>query len=273
MSPIQLQGVRLDAAPPALVWQGGSGTPVLLIHGGWAGAQAHWAPVWDRLAAWFHVIAPELPGIGADTGSPPSSSYGAYVDWLDHVLGHLGQDGALVIGNSFGATLAWLLALHHPSRCRAPVMVDGFAPPVLPAPVRWLMRLGVPRRATLAHLRKHVFGPSALTSEFADPTRAPLEVRECLQRGGDARVDAMFDIVLASRKQLGRPRQPALIVWGQADHLPNAGVGVGARLHRSWTGSRWAAIEAAGHLPQVEQPDRFLAVLECFLADSHLRSH
>lgn len=258
--------VSIDAGAPATVWQGGAGAPVVLLHGGWAGAQAHWSTVWEGLAARHEVIAPELPGIG--TGAEAGlASYDAYAAWLDRLLGALGRERAIVVGNSFGATLAWLLALCHPQRCRALVMVDGFPPPQLPAPLRALMQVGFLRAMAIRHMRRHIYGAAALASGFHDAARAPAEVRECLQRADDPRVDAMFDIVLRSRTPAARPTQPALLIWGTADRLPNADIGVGRRLHAGWPGSRLVAIDAAGHLPQVEQPQRFVEALDAFIAE------
>jgi pimeloyl-ACP methyl ester carboxylesterase len=62
-----------------------------------------------------------------------------------------------------------------------------------------------------------------------------------------------------------RSVQPALLIWGAADRLPNVDVGAGRRLHTKWPGSQMAVIERAGHLPQVEQPRPFLDALDGFL--------
>ena len=49
---------------PARVWTGGSGEAIVLLHGGWAGAEAYWSTVADELERSHLVVAPELPGIG-----------------------------------------------------------------------------------------------------------------------------------------------------------------------------------------------------------------
>jgi pimeloyl-ACP methyl ester carboxylesterase len=45
---------------PTVVWTGGVGDALLLLHGAWAGAEVHWAGVWDRLAADHRVVAPDV---------------------------------------------------------------------------------------------------------------------------------------------------------------------------------------------------------------------
>ena len=45
------------------VWTGGSGEAIVLLHGGWAGAEAYWSTVTDVLERTHIVVAPELPPI------------------------------------------------------------------------------------------------------------------------------------------------------------------------------------------------------------------
>ena len=266
--PMQRATIDLGDGRVAALWQGGQGSPpLLLLHGGWAGAQAHWSAVWERLGGRHRVVAPELPGIAQGSGDP-WTRYEAYVRWLDRLLGRLQLEPAVVVGNSFGATLAWLLALQHPGRCRALVMIDGFPPPELPALLRGLMRWSPLRAGALAHMRRHVYGARALATAFHDPALAPDEIRRRLEQPDDRLIAAMFDTVLASRTPPGRPAQPTLLIWGADDRLPNADVGVGRRLHERWPGSRLVVIERAGHLPQVEQPQAFVDALLPFAAQA-----
>ena len=246
-------------------WSGGSGTPVVLLHGGWAGAKAHWSSIWGALAASHRFIAPELPRIGTPSGSG-FTDYESYVRWLETLLDEQRISSAIVVGNSFGATLAYLLALRGAERCRALVMVDGFPPPELPRPIRALMRLPPLRALALAHMRLHIYGQEALQTAFHDRAKAPEEVRLALENPDEGRIEHMLDIVLNSRRRPDRPRQPTLVVWGRWDCLPKAELKMGHRLHTQLPRSRFEVVEGAGHMPQVEQPDQFLRILRSFIA-------
>ena len=57
---------------------------------------------------------------------------------LASYLDAVGVERATFVGNSLGASIAWCLALTRPELCRALVMVDGFPPPKIAAPMRWL---------------------------------------------------------------------------------------------------------------------------------------
>ena len=59
---------------------------------------------------------------------------------------------------------------------------------------------------------------------------------------------------------------PVLIVWGARDPIIPAGHGEDA--HRALPGSKLEIFDGVGHLPQIEQPARFIAVLEDFLAET-----
>jgi hypothetical protein len=39
------------------------GDSLVLLDGAWAGAEVHWAPVWDRFTAQYWVVAPNFPGL------------------------------------------------------------------------------------------------------------------------------------------------------------------------------------------------------------------
>jgi pimeloyl-ACP methyl ester carboxylesterase len=59
---------------------------------------------------------------------------------------------------------------------------------------------------------------------------------------------------------------PMLIVWGARDPIIPARHGEDA--HAALPGSELEIFEGAGHMPQLEQPGHFIAVLERFLAEN-----
>ena len=59
---------------------------------------------------------------------------------------------------------------------------------------------------------------------------------------------------------------PILIVWGSRD--PIIPVSHAEDAHEALPGSRLEIFEGVGHLPQLEAPGRFIAVLERFLAET-----
>src|SRR5574342_493679 len=91
---------------PAKYWIGGSGKPLVLIHGGLGDARQHWQPCFQALLPYFQIIAPDLPGFGV---SAPLSmpSYQNFLSWLKLLFDMLNIGGpVLMMGNAFGAELS-----------------------------------------------------------------------------------------------------------------------------------------------------------------------
>jgi pimeloyl-ACP methyl ester carboxylesterase len=106
-----MTGVRAVDAPALTRHRGGSGTPLVLLHGlglDWRS----WLPVLDRLEAAHEIFALDLPGFGAAAplprGSTPTPS--ALADAVEAELDRLGLTTPAVAGNSLGGWVALELA-------------------------------------------------------------------------------------------------------------------------------------------------------------------
>lgn len=117
--------------------QGGSGEPVLLIHGFASSMQVNWvSPGWVRTLeeAGYRVIAFDNRGHGQSSKSYEPADYTPQKMAGDAaaLLGHLGIERAHVMGYSMGARISAFLALAEPARVATLVfgglgigMVDG----------------------------------------------------------------------------------------------------------------------------------------------------
>jgi 2-hydroxy-6-oxonona-2,4-dienedioate hydrolase len=241
----------------------GSGPPLLLIHGGWAGAEMHWSSVWAALTRHHEVVAPDLPGLG-DVVAEPLGSVREYAEWLVELLDALAIERVAVVGNSFGATVAWSLAGRFPQRCSALVLVDGFPMPKTPEPLRQLSRLPGTRKIFASLVGRMVYSESKLERAFADLERVPSELRRAMRDDWPIIVPRYIDILVAG----DGPPEPLLrplLLWGISDRLPGSSARDALRWHQKLAGSSLQMVEGAGHFPQVEAPDRFVELLEGFL--------
>ncbi|WP_331772195.1 alpha/beta hydrolase (plasmid) [Embleya sp. NBC_00888] len=94
---------------------GGSGPPVVLIHG-WPQTWFGWWPVMPALAEHHTVYAVDLPGLGDSTGSPTGydkATLARYVHTL--ITDRLGVRDARVVGHDFGAAVAFQYAAQFPA--------------------------------------------------------------------------------------------------------------------------------------------------------------
>jgi pimeloyl-ACP methyl ester carboxylesterase len=260
---IRTDRVEIDGRS-SRVFVGGRGVPLLLVHGAWGSAAAHWEPVWDLLAPHFHVVAPDLPGIG-DTTLPPLPTVKAYARWLVRTLDALDLGAVWVVGNSFGVSVACRFALDFPDRCRGLVCVNGFPMPRTPQPLRWLGHQAFGRRLLRAVETRAVFRQHALDRGFVDPKKIPDELRELVQEKTPAPAAAMADLLIAGDERLAALPPSPLLLWGAGDRLFRTSARDAERLRARWPGATLELVPDAGHLPQVENPYAFADGLTRFI--------
>jgi pimeloyl-ACP methyl ester carboxylesterase len=260
---------------------GGSGPVLLLIHG-MAGTCENWRGVAEPLAQRHTVIAPDLPGHGVSAGGPGDYSLGSLATGLRDLLLSLGHERATLVGHSLGGGIAMQFAYQFPELVERLVLVSsgGLGPEVSPV----LRAAALPGAdifiGATASVGQRVGGaigrglgavgmkPGPDVAEvargyasLADPQRrkAFLATLRSVVGTEGQRVSASDRLYLAESI-------PVLIVWGARD--PIIPVRHGEDAHRMLPGSRLEIFEGAGHLPQLEQPGHFIAVLERFLEEN-----
>jgi pimeloyl-ACP methyl ester carboxylesterase len=107
----------------------GSGTPILCIHGT-SGSAAGWSDAIARLARLGRVIAYDRRGCGRSERPEPyeRTDVAEHAEDAAALLEALGVGPAIVVGRSYGATVAAAVALRHPELVRALVLLEGDAP-------------------------------------------------------------------------------------------------------------------------------------------------
>lgn len=100
----------------------GSGPPLLLLHGGLANAEMSWAAQYDRLAAHFHVYAPDTRGHGSTDNPTGRLSYDQFADDVVAFCAALNIEYPLIVGYSDGGQTAIELSLRQPGLARAMVL-------------------------------------------------------------------------------------------------------------------------------------------------------
>lgn len=115
-----------DGDPPVQFLEGGSGPPLLFLHG-FNGGAGLWAPnMTDLTNAGYRCVAPDLPGWG---NSPPLPGFTYRVPdlcrWLCGFMGRQIGEPVTLIGHSFGGAVGLQMALHYPERVRRLVLVNS----------------------------------------------------------------------------------------------------------------------------------------------------
>ncbi|MBC9714879.1 alpha/beta fold hydrolase [Streptomyces sp. TRM66268-LWL] len=241
--------------------RGGSGDPLLLLHGIGHHHQA-WDPVFGILAADRDVIAVDLPGFGASPALPDGLAYdlAGVVPALGALCQALGIERPHVVGNSLGGLLALEMGREKLVRSVTALSPAGFwtqaerryAFGTLLAMHRGAKVLPVP---AIERLSRSAAGRAALTSTiYARPGRRSPEavVAETL-----ALRDAtgFHETLVAGRAVRFRDdvdSVPVTIAWGTRDRLLLRRQGVRAK--HTIPGARLVRLPGCGHVPMNDDP-------------------
>jgi pimeloyl-ACP methyl ester carboxylesterase len=247
------------------------GVPVLLVHGH-PFDRSMWRPQAEALvAAGYRVILPDLRGYGASGVTPGTTAWHDFAEDLAALLRFAGVPRAVVVGLSMGGQIAMEFHRLHPERTAALVLADT-------SPVAETEE-GRAWRNTLAD-RLLTEGMGGYAAEVLDRMITPRHVTTLPEVA--AQVDAMMRATVpagaaaALRARAERPdyraslreaRVPVLVLVGEEDTFTP--VAEAEAMRALAEGSHLAVVPDAGHLPNLEQPERFNAELLAFLRSRH----
>ena len=247
----------------------GAGTPVLLVHGIYAGASSYeWRNTVDALAERHTVYALDLLGFGRSARPNVRYTPAMYQAFLADVMGKLGHGPLAVVASSLSAAHVVALAARDPRHIAALVLIG-------PAGVGQLREAAsTGQAATQLLLDAPIVGTAiynALTS--------PVSVREFLaevyandrlvtedlveeyvqnarQPGAKHAVAAFVGgrLNVDIRNALRRVRHPMLLLWGDQARMNSVQNAHAFRVLKPE--AEWALISEAGDMPHDEQPDR-----------------
>lgn len=243
----------------------------MLLHGAGGGA-VNWHRVLGPLAESFRVIAPDLPGCGESDKPKAGCDKPFYTRWLKGFLAALGIERSDLIGGSQGGAIALGLALANPDRAKRLVILNGAGLGKVGGGLIHFVRFAwsntfPSERAIRGLVPKLVVDPANFPDELVTYGAGALEMPGGRRAfwGGKGKAISPF-----SDEELKRISVPTLLLWGRGDPMfPVSHAERGALLIPD---SRLEVIEAAGHLPYLDQPDQVVAALAGFLSDEKSES-
>ena len=271
------------------VRHGGSGPPLLLLHG-YPETGAMWGRVAGDLARDFTVIVPDLRGYGASTKPPSSddhetSSKRAMARDAIALMAEFGFDRFAVAGHDRGGRVAYRLALDHPDSVTSVSILD-----IIPTGEVWAradrrLALGYWHWSFLA--QPHPFPETMIAADpdaffFStsfggilksfDPD-AFAEYREACHRPDvihamceDYRAGAGYDreLDLADKKAGRKIACPVQVLWGAKGAL--AAWYDTLAIWREWADDVVGEAVDCGHFIPEEKPAETLALLRGFFS-------
>jgi len=244
------------------VLEGGSGMPVVFLHG--AGGLLADNPFLDRLAARYHVFAPELPGYGESTGEELLEDM---LDFTLHgwdVVAALGLARPHLVGHSMGGMIAAEMAAVAPHDLDRLVLVAAAGLWIEEHPIPDIFAL-LPGQLVELLFQDPDKGQALLTGgvDFSD-----MEAFKAFYLGQQRRLAMAGKILfpIPNRrvsKRLYRVSAKTLVLWGEADRLIVPAYA--QRWARLIPGATVQMIPDAGHMLPYEQPETFVDALVRFL--------
>jgi pimeloyl-ACP methyl ester carboxylesterase len=227
----------------------------LLVHGGGRNA-GDWRRQLVGLGAGHSAVALDLPAHGRSCGIDALPTIEEYADVVERFGGAVLRRRPVLVGWSMGFSIALTLAARHPDRWAGLVLVAG-----LPY---WR-----PEPGQLDWLRDVVRGrlPQQFNTVMFSPA-TPMDVmREAWmeQVKTDPRVfygDYMAGCCFDGRPHLAQIRIPTLVLHGADDKIVT--VEQAKATADAIVGARLEVIPQAGHIPQLEQSERFNELLVAF---------
>lgn len=241
----------------------GQGAPLWLFHSLLADRDS-FAAVRSPLATRFAVHLPELPGFGASAAV--EGGIAAVADRMAAALRDRGGEPPVVIGNGYGGFVALQMAIRHPTLLRRLVLADCGA--CFSEPGRQAFRAmaagveaGGPSRIADVAMRR-LFAPDF---QEAHPDLMAQRRAAFLRTDPEVLVAACHALAeLDLRDDLRKVQIPVLVLVGEQDEATPPPMS--RELAALLPDARLVVLDGCAHVPQLQDPERFLAAVDPFVA-------
>lgn len=251
--------------------EAGSGTVLLLIHGG-HGSWTHWIANLEPLARMHRVIALDMPGFGGSYRPHPDYTIEQYVDTVIEVMNSLHIATAAIAGFSFGSVVAAAAArmsrrLTHLVMINAPGIgpASPEAATLMKALTELSLRQGLRAGATASLKRIQLYDHARIDDGLVDRMMANVRLTKFVSR----------DLSAAARTEawLAQIRQPTLVFIGREDIHRRFGLadGLKAIAHHA-PHAQVHLVEHAAHWLQFDRAALFNALVADFLREPNAGS-
>jgi pimeloyl-ACP methyl ester carboxylesterase len=253
---LDIDGVRLHYL------EQGSGEPLVLLHGnGSMIADFQSSGLIDLAAKSHRVIIFDRPGFG-HSNRPRNVVWtpNAQAELLYNALQRLGISQSVILGHSWGASVAVALALKYPTLVRGLVLASGYYYPTPRVDVIALSAPAIPlvgdvishtlspivSRVMWPIMLEKIFGPQSVPPKF-DGFPREMAVRPSQIHASAAESALMIPDALGFHNEYSKLKMPVSIIAGEDDKLIDIDR-QSSQLHDDITHSRFHRIPGNGHM-------------------------
>jgi pimeloyl-ACP methyl ester carboxylesterase len=265
----EVNGVRLHYV------ERGAGDTVVLLHGNGSMIQDfECSGLIDLVAKDHRVIVFDRPGFGhSDRPRGTVWTPDAQAELIEGALSKIGVSKAIILGHSWGASVAVAFALKYPARVRGLVLASGYYYPTFKPDVVALAAPALPfvgdilrytlspllSRATWPLMMSKIFGPRSVPKKFkAFPKEMALRPSQIRAAAEEAAL--MIPDAFMLRNQYADLKMPVVIIAGEKDRLVDID-SQSARLHSDVSQSSFHRIAGEGHMIQQTATDQVMSAI------------
>jgi pimeloyl-ACP methyl ester carboxylesterase len=280
------EAATLGGEPGEILWRGhrvaftrhGQGSPVLLVHGLYAGASSfEWRHTIPALAERHTVFALDLLGFGRSDRPAARYSPRLYQALLADVVAKVVGESCAVVASALSAAQLIALAARDPRHIAsialiAPTGVAHLREPEATGGGAARMFLGAPlvgntvynRLTSPAGMRRQLQAMYA-DDRLVTPELVEWYVHSARQPGGKHAIGALLNggLNVDVRASVRRLRLPTLLLWGDLARQNSVAYAHAFRVLKH--DLEWTLVHEAGDLPHDERSDEVNAALRSFL--------
>jgi pimeloyl-ACP methyl ester carboxylesterase len=246
-----MNGIYLDTVKKHYIEEG-YGDPIILLYGLF-GSVKTFNPLIQHLKKTHRVIIPVFPFYEMGL----SINIFSLTEFVHHLTLELGLKKFHLLGNSMGGHIALLYTLKHPEKVQSLILSGSSG----------LFENGMgdsfPKRRDYGYIKAKTeltfYDPRTASKELVDEIYETVNCRKALQILSLAKSTIRNNL----EKELEKIKLPCCLVWGRYDAITPPAVAL--EFNRLIKGSALYWIDKCGHVPMLERPDKFNAILDQFL--------
>lgn len=268
-SPVTERRLQLAGVSTAVL-EGGDGPPVVVLHGQ-GGFAAQCMPLVAGIVATHHVVAPDLPGLGASEMHGRKPDPPTVMTWLAELIDKACDAPPALVGMSLGGAIAARFAIDHGDLIARLVLINagGLGGRPTPGALLALIRHNAhPTERSLARLRAYVMLDPERARHNAGDRWDPLHTymlelaRTPSVRTANKRLLRELGIPPIPPHDLARIAVPTTLIWARHDRVMRLRYAEQASARYGWP---LIVIDDAGHVVFAEQPDATLRAVRSAL--------
>lgn len=261
----------------------GSGPDLVLIHGASGSLRDFSFDLIDRLSPRYRVIAFDRPGLGNSDPLPDGdASLAGQVAVLKAAADQLGATRPLLVGQSYGGTVALSWALDHPAAALVTIGSPSLPWPgtldpwyrlnetalgravLIPLAAAWVPESYVESAVTA------VFAPQPVPAGYLAHLGTDLTLRRSALAANVQQINSLRAQVVAMEPRLSTLTLPFEMVHGDADTIVPLSIH-SAPLAARLPNAHLTVLHGVGHMPHHADPEAVLAAIDRAAARAGLR--